>query len=111
MSAGGVRFRVAADYNCFAVWAMRRDDRPSNVDPSALGVPGGLVDGLTAWATAYDRTLNEDYPPDSGFESQEAHALFSQWGATLAAWLASALGEPVEYFDDQTGESIAIEPQ
>jgi hypothetical protein len=82
---------VLSDYQCFPVW------RPGpsgvdNVDPSTLPVSEELAAALMRWAEEFDATLNQDYPPDSGFALERDRDAFLQRGRDLAGRLARELG-------------------
>jgi hypothetical protein len=79
--------RLMADYECFPLW---RDGR--NIDPAELAISGELATALTLWAADFDATLNEEYPPDSGFADEQAEQEFRDRGRELARRLADELG-------------------
>ena len=47
-----------------------------NVAPSTLPLDERLAQRLDRRAESYNDTLNEDYPPDSGFDSPEQEQAF-----------------------------------
>jgi len=47
---------------------------------------------LSKWAAMYDETLDSDYPPNSGFKSEELEREFKREGELLAESLRSELG-------------------
>jgi len=98
--------RVMSDYHCFPLWSR---DSGNNLGPDDLPLSGGLVDGLRAWAGAYDATLNEEYPPDSGFASEEEERAFVAQGLDLARRVATELGPgyTVEYFDGSSATTVS----
>lgn len=83
--------KVMADYQCFPLWEASPGE-VGNIDPESLPISQGLKARLHAWARAFDATLNMDYPPDSGFESDEAEAEFKREGYHLAEQLKRELG-------------------
>jgi len=61
-----------AEFGCWPLWNMSND--PSfdyNIDPEDLPISEKLLHDLSAWANSYNDTLDDAYPPDSGFENQE----------------------------------------
>ena len=66
-----------------------------------------LTDDLRAairrWAEAYDRTLNQDYPPDSGFADPSEQEAFEVEGVRLWRELQAQLGPDwgVAYYSDR----------
>lgn len=83
--------KLMADYRCFPLWEVL-DDGTRNVNPNDLALSGDLNAALHNWAAAYDRTLNQDYPPDSGFATPKDEATFEEEGRRLWKELQSQLG-------------------
>jgi hypothetical protein len=77
-----------ADYQCFPLWG-----EGANIGPATLPISPGLVASLQQWATDFDATLNQDYPPDSGFADEGAERQFRTRGQALAEQLATELGD------------------
>ena len=98
--------KVMADYHTFPLWSR---DSGDNIGPDDLPISPGLRDALRAWAARYDATLNEEYPPDSGFASAEEEHAFTADGLALARRVAAELGPgyQVEYFDGSTSVPVA----
>ncbi len=90
------RLRLMAEYHAHPLWDL---DRPGDVDPAALPLSAALAARLRAWAAAYDRTLNDAYPPDSGFPDAAAEQAFDAEGRHLWQRVAQELGPgyAVEY--------------
>ena len=71
--------KLMADYYCWPVWDL--DDDPT-FDPEALPITEDLSIRLRKWADAYDATLNQTYPPEGNFESEDAkQAFIERFGA------------------------------
>jgi len=83
--------KLMADYECFPLWEVL-DDGTMNVNPDDLPVAGDLKAALRIWAASYDRTLNQEYPPDSGFTTPEEEAAFEAEGRRLWEELQAQLG-------------------
>ena len=84
--------RLMSDYHCFPLWEYTDDgDLYDNVNPDDLPLTNELKSALHAWADAYDRTLNQEYPPESGFASPEEEA-FEAEGRRLWRELQAQLG-------------------
>jgi hypothetical protein len=83
--------KLMADYQCHPLWNMLPGEY-GDMNPDDLPISQGLKDQLHAWARAFDATLNMDYPPDSGFDSDEAEAEFKREGYRLAEELRNELG-------------------
>lgn len=82
---------MLSDYECFPVWRPRPSS-VENVDPATLPVSEELAAALMRWAEAFDATLNQEYPADSGFPLERDRQAFLQRGRELAGRLARELG-------------------
>ncbi len=82
--------KLMPDYHCFPVW--KAGGEVGNVDPDDLPLTGDLKAALRAWAAAYDATLNQEYPPDSGFASPAEEEEFEAEGRRLWRELQAQLG-------------------
>jgi hypothetical protein len=70
------------------------------VNPASLPISPSLVQALDAWSEAHERTLNQTYPPWSGFPDASTADAWLRAGAELAARLQEELadqGYRVEY--------------
>jgi hypothetical protein len=83
--------KLMADYQCHPLWNMSPGEY-GDINPDDLPISQGLKDQLHAWARVFDTTLNMDYPPDSGFESEEAETEFRRAGYRMAEQLRAELG-------------------
>jgi hypothetical protein len=77
--------KLMADYGCFPLWWASGE--VGNIDPNDLPLSPELRQLLADWARAFDQTLNQDYPPDSGFKSEVDEVEFKQQATRLAAQL------------------------
>ncbi|MCE9637841.1 MAG: SUKH-3 domain-containing protein [Planctomycetes bacterium] len=82
--------KLMPDYQCFPLWWT--DGEVGNVDPRTLPLTPALIDDLTAWAATFDRTLNQEYPPESGFATQADADAFEAESQRLVAALRERLG-------------------
>ena len=78
------------DYQCFPLW--KAGGEIGNVNPDDLTLTNDLKDALHAWAIAYDKTLNEEYPPDSRFASTADEEAFENEARRLIEELRAQLG-------------------
>jgi hypothetical protein len=85
------QLQVLADYESFPVW-WPGPSSVENVDPATLPVSQELAAALMRWAEEFDRTLNQEYPPDSGFPLERDRRAFLERGRHLAGRLARELG-------------------
>lgn len=77
------RLKLMPDYDCYPLWYSDSDF--GNVEPTTLTLSQATRDRLESWAKKYDDTLNEEYPPNSGFVTPEEEAEFELEGVLL--WL------------------------
>jgi hypothetical protein len=84
--------RVRAEYECWPLWHTGPEDY-DNIDPETLPITAGLADDLNEWAAEFDRTLNQDYPPDSGFENPDDEQRWAERGRELAVRLRAELDD------------------
>ena len=96
--------RLMADYHCFPLWKPGSGEY--YVGPDGLPLSDGLKATLQTWADVYDRTLNEDYPPDSRFSSPTEEEAFETEGRRLWQALKNELGEgyKVLYYSIRDGK-------
>jgi hypothetical protein len=93
--------KLMPDYHCFPLW--KADGEIGNVDPDDLPLTNDLKAALRAWASAYDKTLNQEYPPDSGFTSPAEEEAFESEARRLKEELRAQLGPDykVVYFSQR----------
>ncbi len=94
--------KLMADYQCYPLWWVD-PELVGNIDPAKLPLSQETLERLSNWASAYDATLNQDYPPDSGFASEEDAQAFEQEGINLWQQLQKELAPDYEvlYFSEQ----------
>lgn len=83
--------KLMPDYQCFPIWNLSPGEY-GDVNPAELPISKVLQLDLSRWAAAYDGTLNLEYPPASGFASEEAERAFKEEGARLLKLLRNELG-------------------
>jgi hypothetical protein len=93
--------KLMPDYHCFPLW--KAGGEIGNVDPDDLPLTNDLKAALRAWASAYDKTLNQEYPPDSGFKSPAEEEAFESEARRLKEELRAQLGPDykVMYFSQR----------
>lgn len=94
--------KLMADYQCFPLWEAL-DDGTHNVNPDDLPLTADLKSALRNWSASYDRTLNQEYPPDSGFASPAEEEAFEAEGRRLWKELQAQLDPEykVAYYSSQ----------
>jgi hypothetical protein len=95
--------KLMADYHCGPLWIYDDGDLLANDIPVGLSLTDDLKVALHNWAAAYDRTLNQDYPPDSAFASPAEEEAFEAEGRRLWKELQAQLGPgyKVVYYSDR----------
>lgn len=83
--------KLMADYQCHPLWNMSPGEY-GDIDPCELPISKGLQLRLSKWAATFDETLNADYPPNSGFKTEELEREFKREGKRLAESLRNELG-------------------
>ena len=71
-------------------WDGARDLTPA---PETLGLSDELCDALRRWQADYDATLDQAYPPDSSFATDDERTAWRQRGYELFRWVQVELGE------------------
>ncbi len=82
--------KLMPDYHCHPLW--QPDSKEYNIDPDDLPLTNDLKAALRAWANTYDTTLNQEYPPDSGFASPAEEEAFEAEGRRLCGKLQEQFG-------------------
>lgn len=89
--------KLMADYQCHPLWNMSPGEY-RDIAPSELPISKELQVRLSKWAAMYDGTLDADYPPNSGFKSEELEREFKLEGERLAEILRDELGPDYSIF-------------
>ena len=89
--------KLMADYQCHPLWYMSPDEY-RDIAPCELPISEELQKRLSKWAAIYDETLDADYPPNSGFKSEELEREFKREGERLAESLRNELGPDYSIF-------------
>ena len=97
--------KLMADYGCYPLWWVEEEKVGAfaqralgAIAPSELPLSQETIKQLEAWANAYDATLNEDYPPDSGLASEQEAEDFERKGVSLWQQLCQELAPDYEVF-------------
>ncbi|MEB0137164.1 hypothetical protein QN362_17670 [Actimicrobium sp. CCC2.4] len=89
------KIELMADYGCFPLWSVGSDE-VGDINPNDLPLSPELKQLLANWTRTFDQTLNQNYPPDSGFKSEMEEIEFSQQALELAKQLRKELGAEYE---------------
>jgi hypothetical protein len=71
-------------------------DEMGYIELTKLHISPYLLMQLEEWNAAFQQTFFEDYPPDSGFKSEEDRDLHNKWGVILTTLLQRELGASVQ---------------
>lgn len=82
-----MRILVAPEYGASPLWSESGAVRAA-IPIGELGVAKEIRVLLEAWDTAFQETLDHDYPPDSGFRSELEQLQWEATGVRLAIELA-----------------------
>lgn len=100
--------KLMPDYGCFPLWYY--DDSNSFIDnlpldSDIINISDSLIERLNKWSIDYDHTLNQDYPPDSGFNTEKDLKNFLIEGLSLWDALITELpGFKIIYFSVENYE-------
>jgi hypothetical protein len=86
------KIKLMSDYGCFPLWEYLDGELVDNVNPDDLPLSTGLKTALHKWAISYDLTLDEEYPPNSGFRNPAEAEAFEVQGREMWRELQSQLG-------------------
>lgn len=81
--------KIMPDFGCFPVWILGTEGFFENIDPSRLPISDSLRRQLDHFRERYDQTLNQNYPPESGFSSEKKAIEFEHLGITIWQQLLS----------------------
>ena len=99
--------KLMADYGCYPLWWVGSDVAGA-VDPAELPLQPDTLQRLKQWSLVYDATLNQNYPPDSGFASKADAQAFDREGMQLWRQLADELAPTYDvlYFSEPRGQLL-----
>ncbi|MES9962699.1 MAG: hypothetical protein ABW116_04115 [Candidatus Sedimenticola sp. 20ELBAFRAG] len=93
-----INLRLAKEYMAGPIFCFDPESM-GHVDLVDLPISDELRLAISTWDDEYQGTFNDEYPPDSGFDSPEVDQDHIERGAILAERLQSELGSEykVEY--------------
>lgn len=101
---------VVAEYSWAPLWEKRLGADgflyQEDFDPAELNISPQLANDLNGWAELYDKTLDQRYPPDSGFADREEAIAFARRGIELGKQLQEELGPDFKVVIDFTVEDF-----
>jgi hypothetical protein len=87
-------FRLGAVYGAPPIFNTDVDEM-GYTEPSELHLSPHLLARLDEWNDEFQQTFSDDYPPDSGFISEDDRTRHNARGSELATLLQQELGESV----------------
>jgi hypothetical protein len=84
--------KIMPEYGCFPIWIIGKEGFFENVDPAQLPISDNQKAQLHHYREQYDKTLNQDYPPDSGFASEKEAIEFEHSGIFIWQQLFNEIG-------------------
>ena len=75
--------KLSPEYGCSPLWNSLDGKIYSNLDIDSSPFDEVLKSRLFDWAKNFETTLNQDYPPDSGFKTIVDEQAFETNGATI----------------------------
>ena len=88
--------KIAPEYGCFPTWIVGSEGFFENIDPARLQISDTLRRHLSQFQERYDQTLNQEYPPESGFSSEKEAIEFEHLGITMWQRLFNEVGNLYE---------------
>jgi hypothetical protein len=98
--------KLTLEFCCWPLWEIFPDTFSENTDPATLPISKELQHRLINWGADYDATLDQNYPPDSGFKNQEEVDAFKAEGVYLESQLRTELGSNFCVITSDTDVSI-----
>jgi hypothetical protein len=89
--------KLMAEYKCYPLWLLD-PEVIGNINPTNLPLKQETMESLLAWALTYEGTINREYPPDSGFASEEDAQAFEREGLKLWYQLRKELAPEYKVF-------------
>jgi hypothetical protein len=89
---------LMSEYECSPCWIIQ-DGIKHNFPLDSMNITEELTQQIQAWDTKFQATLNQDHPPDSGFDSEDELVAFNKEGEALSTKLFEELcpDSTVEY--------------
>ena len=87
-----ITIRLAKEYLASPIFCPDVDTM-GHVEVEDLPISKSLIKAINDWNAEYQSTYNDDYPPDSGFNTLEEDADHVSRGAVLAERLRAELGD------------------
>lgn len=75
--------KLSPEYECSPLWVSLDEDLYENVRIDTSPFDEALKRRITNWSKIFENTLNQDYPPDSGFRTVKEEEDFEQAGFNI----------------------------
>jgi len=87
--------KLSPEYECSPLWISPDNNIYENLAIEASPFDGLLKKRLTDWAEKFEGTLDQDYPPDSGFKTVPEEKDFERAGVDI--WKDILSHHPKDY--------------
>ena len=75
--------KINAEYQCSPIWVSEDGEIYNNLNIEESPFDSNLKKVLLEWSNLFDKTLNQNYPPDSGFNSVNEEVEFEKHGLEI----------------------------
>jgi flagellar capping protein FliD len=75
--------KLSPEYECSPLWVSQDGTFYENLEVNASPFDEALKKKISKWANFFQGTLNQNYPPDSGFKSEKEEREFEQIGVSI----------------------------
>ena len=81
--------KLSPEYQCSPLWVSSDGEYYENLNLDASPFNKFLRSKISDWAINFEGTLNQDYPPESGFTTFEDVVIFEQNGVEIWKYIIS----------------------
>jgi hypothetical protein len=75
--------KLSPEYQCSPLWVSLDGNFYENLSIDTSPFDEALKRRISDWAKSFEDTLNQDYPPDSGFSTRKREEDFEQAGFNI----------------------------
>jgi len=91
-----MKVKLMAEYDCSPIWIIK-EDSIENPSINELVLSDDVKEKLLIWIELFEGTLNESYPPDSGFKDMDSLNDFEDKAQEIVNDLKSELKVEIIY--------------
>jgi hypothetical protein len=93
-----IKLRIAPEFGCYPIWISNGNlSVPESIPSTELHVSNELSELINKWDSLFQSTYNDDYPPDSGFLSEELCNLYFELSEDVYRKLIQELGNIYQF--------------